>query len=119
MIAYTVVAEFDDAELLKQWLDWLKNGHLADVCASGATDAEAIALDSVSSGGRTVYRGEARYHFATREDFAAYERHHAPRLRAEGLRRFPTERGVRYRRAVAEVVAAVSALGVRRQSPAG
>lgn len=105
MIAYTVVAEFDDAQVLREWLEWLKNGHLADVCASGATDAEALDLGGVSQGGRMVHRGEARYHFATQEDFSAYERHHAPRLRAEGLRRFPEQRGVRYRRSVGQVVA--------------
>lgn len=119
MIAYTVVAEFDDQALRKQWLDWLRNGHLAEVCASGATDAEALSFEGVSSGGRTVYRAEARYHFATRDDFAAYERHHSPRLRAEGLRRFPAERGVRYRRTVADVVTTVSASASRRPAPAG
>jgi hypothetical protein len=44
-----------------------------------------------------------RYHFPSREAFAAYERDHAPRLRADGLRRFPPERGVSYRRSVGVV----------------
>lgn len=107
MIAYTVTAEFDDQTTLQQWVEWLKHGHLADVCAAGAVDAEAIVLDSHVQGGRPVYRAEARYHFTTRESFTAYERDHASRLRAEGLRRFPTERGVRYKRTLGEVTASV------------
>jgi hypothetical protein len=105
MIAYTVHAEFDDEATLRRWVEWLGAGHLAELCASGALDAEAIMLDPVVQDGRPVYRGEARYHFASREAFGLYEREHAPRLRAEGLRRFPIEKGVRYRRTVGEVAA--------------
>lgn len=36
--------------------------------------------------------------------FETYERDHAPRLRAEGLARFPVESGIRYSRSLGEIV---------------
>ena len=99
-LAYTVYTTFRDAALADEWLGWLRDGHLADVMAGGATDAEIIELDAppdAAPGGRAF---EVRYHFASRESFARYERDHAPRLRAEGLKRFPVEGGVSYRRTV-------------------
>jgi len=104
-LAYTVYTTFRDAALADEWLGWLRDGHLAEVMAGGATDAEIIELDAppdAPPGGRAF---EVRYHFASRESFARYERDHAPRLRAEGLKLFPVERGVSYRRAVGLVLA--------------
>jgi Domain of unknown function (DUF4286) len=100
-IAYTVTATFDDVALATEWLRWLTGGHIAEVVAGGATAAEVVALD----GDKPTF--EVRYRFPSREAFAAYERDHAPRLRAEGLRLFPPERGVAYRRTIGEVVAAM------------
>src|SRR5262245_2656312 len=97
VIAYTVAATFEDAALAEEWLRWLHEGHIANVLAGGATDAEVVALDG------SIKSFEVRYHFRSREDFARYERDHAPRLRAEGLQKFPPERGVTYRRSVGEV----------------
>ncbi|HEY8079723.1 MAG TPA: hypothetical protein VIF62_36585, partial [Labilithrix sp.] len=56
---------------------WLRERHIADVCASGAESGELVVLDA-----STVL---VRYRFASREAFTAYERDHAPRLRAEGI----------------------------------
>jgi Domain of unknown function (DUF4286) len=98
-VAYTVAATFADAALADEWLRWLADGHLAEVLAGGANDAEVIELDSPP---RSF---EVRYHFPSREAFAVYERDHAPRLRAEGLGRFPVERGITYRRSVGVVLA--------------
>jgi hypothetical protein len=99
MIAYTVRCTFEDAAVADEWIAWLRHDHLAEVIAAGAIDAELIRLD-----GEPVVC-EARYHFADRAALAAYERDHAPRLRAEGLRRFPPERGLRYERSRGEVAA--------------
>jgi hypothetical protein len=100
MIAYTVLCCFDNREVAYEWIAWLRDGHLAEVCAAGALDAEVIQLDN---GEDSIVRCEVRYHFASRESFAAYERDHAPRLRAEGLKRFPPERGVHYQRTLGDV----------------
>jgi hypothetical protein len=94
MLCYTVSSEFDDARVADEFTAWLVDQHLADVCAAGALDAELVRLDGDPP------RIEVRYHFASREAFAAYERDHAPRLRAEGLARFPPARGVRMQRSI-------------------
>ena len=98
-VAYTVVATFEVSAVAEEWLGWLRTGHIAEVLAGGATDAEVVELDSPP---RTF---EVRYHFPSRAAFARYEQEHAPRLRAEGLQRFPLERGVSYRRSVGMVAA--------------
>jgi hypothetical protein len=97
-VVYAVTAEFEDAAVAEEWLRWLGAGHVAEVLAAGATDAEVVELD-----GGPCRRFEVRYHFPLRETFASYEREHAQRLRAEGLRLFPPERGIAYARSVGEV----------------
>lgn len=96
---YTVIATFDQPAVAEEWIAWMTGGHLADVRAGGALAAEVVRLDG------EPLSCEARYVFASRADFERYEREHAPRLRAEGLQRFPPERGVRYRRTTGECVA--------------
>jgi hypothetical protein len=98
MIAYTVACSFDDPAVAGAWVAWLRDGHLAEVCAAGALDGRIVKLDGPAP------RYEVRYHFADRAAFEAYERGTAARLRAEGLARFPPERGVRYARTIGEVV---------------
>lgn len=98
MIAYTVTCTFDDPSVAVEWLDWLEIEHLADVCEAGALSADVVRLDG------DPVTCAVRYRFASREAFDAYERDHAPRLRAEGLERFPLERGLAYARSVGEVV---------------
>ncbi len=88
--AYTVNAEFDSPEVCTEWLEWLLNGHLADVVKAGALAAEAVQW--------TPLRAEARYTFADAAAFETYEQQHAPPLRAEGLKKFPPSRGVRMSR---------------------
>lgn len=102
MIAYTVIATFSEAAVAEEWIAWLRDEHLAEVIAAGAPgilDAEVIRRDG------SPITCEVRYHFASRESFAAYERDHAPRLRAAGLARFAPERGVTYQRTLGEMVA--------------
>jgi hypothetical protein len=103
-LAYTVYTTFTDARLADEWLRWLRGGHIAEVMAGGATDGEIIELDPPADARPGTRAFEVRYHFPSREHFARYERDHAPRLRAEGLKLFPVERGVSYRRAVGTVV---------------
>lgn len=97
-IVYSVLATFQDSATVADWLRWLREGHITDVLAGGASDAEVIELDELA---RSF---EVRYHFPSREAFARYEREHAPRLRAEGLKRFPAEKGISYRRTVGVVL---------------
>jgi dipeptidase E len=97
-ISYTVAATFPNASLAEEWLRWLKSGHIAEVLAGGATAAAIIEMDG------QPHAFEVHYLFPSREAFTRYERDHAPRLRAEGLQRFPVEKGITYRRSVGKVL---------------
>jgi dipeptidase E len=97
-VSYVVAATFTDAALAEAWLAWLHGGHLAQVIAAGAVDAEVIELEAAE--GRSF---EVRFHFPSRAALAYYQSEHAPRLREEGLRLFPVEKGVSYRRTVGVV----------------
>lgn len=94
MLAYTVAVTFTNPSQAEAWLKWLCEGHIADVLAGGAIAAEIVQMDS------PPLSYEVRYHFPSRDAFAAYERDHAPRLRTEGLKLFPVENGITYRRTV-------------------
>ena len=94
---YTVAATFTDALLAEHWLRWMYDGHIAEVIAGGASSAEIVQLDGAP------LSFEVRYRFPSRAAFNRYEQEHAPRLRAEGLKLFPPEKGVTYRRTLGEV----------------
>jgi len=95
---YVVHASFENSEVAGEWLDWLRDGHCQAVLDAGATAVELVALDSAE---RTY---EVRYDFPDEAVFRRYEREHAPRLRDEGLARFPLSRGVAYARATGSVI---------------
>jgi hypothetical protein len=94
-LAYTVEAHFADPAVAAEWIAWLRDGHLADVMLGGALDATVVRIDTPGEAGVLC---RVHYRFASRESFARYEREFAPALRAEGLERFPTSRGITYRR---------------------
>ena len=98
MLSYTVAVTFANQTQVDAWLHWLREGHIADVMAGGAAAAEIVQMDTPA----LTY--EVRYRFPSRDAFAAYERDFAPRLRAEGLRLFPTDQGISYRRSVGMIV---------------
>ncbi|HEY8431318.1 MAG TPA: hypothetical protein VIL20_23220 [Sandaracinaceae bacterium] len=98
MLAYCVRIEVPSETVADELLRWLEDDHAAQVVRAGALDAEVVRLD----GSPIVV--EARYHFASREAFAAYEAGPAAALRADGLARFGPERGVRMSRSVGEVL---------------
>jgi hypothetical protein len=98
MLAYTVVCTFKNETLAQEWQAWLMGEHLADVIAAGALDAEVVKMDG------TPVRCEVRYHFESRDAFNRYEREHAARLRGEGLKKFPLDRGLSYVRSVGETI---------------
>ena len=81
--SYVVRCAFADRDAMEGFLLWLRDRHVADVCAAGADDAEIDVLDPI--GGDHPNAVEVRYRFASRDAFARYEREEAPRLRADGL----------------------------------
>ncbi|MEZ6094771.1 MAG: DUF4286 family protein [Pirellulaceae bacterium] len=88
MFVYTVQCEFasqDATEVSRQWITWLKNGHIEQVLAGGARAAEVVVWDG------NPIQVEVQYRFPDRKSFEMYERDFAPALRREGLERFPPD----------------------------
>lgn len=103
MIAYTVRCDFTDAAVAERWRRWLVDEHLADLLAAGAVRAEVVRLDTPSPGAAATL--ESRYWFADRATMDSYLTDHAPRLRADGLARFPLSLGLSYSRSIGEAYA--------------
>jgi hypothetical protein len=91
-LAYTVIAMFADERTRDEYVAWLEDGHVDAVIAAGAHSAAIVRLDRERAGDAIVI--EVRYVFSTREVLEKYLKEAAPSLRAEGLKRFPPERGV-------------------------
>lgn len=100
-LAYIVTAALPDETVRDEYVRWLRDGHLAAVVAGGAVRAELVQVDRDTEG--DPYRVQSSYLFPSREAFDTYVREHAPALRADGLLRFPPERGVAYTRTVGVV----------------
>ncbi|MFO0660113.1 MAG: DUF4286 family protein [Polyangiaceae bacterium] len=100
-LAYTVRIDTPDDATADEVVTWLKAGHIAAVIEAGALGAEVVLHRSHDS---TPAQVEVRYRFENQAAFDAYERDHAPRLRAESLNEFPPSRGLRYSRSVGEIL---------------
>ena len=101
-IAYTVRCAFDSEKVAQAWMEWLETEHLRDVCEAGALSGEGVWLDGEGlPEGQAIC--EARYIFHSRRAFDDYIEQHAPRLRQEGLSKFPLDLGLSYSRAVGEI----------------
>jgi hypothetical protein len=100
-IAYTVTAAFDDLSVAGEYVRWLQEGHLAEVLEGGAAEATLVRLEPTAA---APLRFEVRYRFPSMAVFQRYEAEFAPRLRAEGLAKFPASRGVRMSRSLGEVL---------------
>ncbi len=101
-IAYTVRATCPSTALAAAYIEWLRGGHTTLVLRGGAESAMVVRLDAERAGDEP--RVEVRYVFSTREVFDRYIREHAPVLRADGLKHFGPETGVRFERTVGEVM---------------
>ncbi len=95
---YVVCCRIDRSDKAREWLAWLRNGHIADVIKGGALSAEIFKLDDEGSGLETY---EIHYRFASRAAFDDYKVLHAARLQAEGLALFPPAEGFVYSRRTA------------------
>jgi hypothetical protein len=107
---YAVTAFCPSSEAAAAYLDWLVDGgHLRDVLEAGAESARAIRLDPFPNAPPTPIRVVSVYTFKDRSAFEAYEREHAPRLRAEGLEKFK-DVGLRFQREIGEIVCSPEAV---------
>lgn len=98
-VAYTVTAILPDISTLAEYVRWLADGHVAHVIAAGALSGQIIRLTDPAQ----PFSVEVRYLFPTQASLEAYLAQHASRLRAEGLARFPADRGIRFGRSVGTV----------------
>jgi len=99
-IAYAVRATLPDLDARDEYDRWLTvEGHVRAVLAGGAQRGDVVIFDRTDD---EPIRVEVRYTFASREAFAAYERDHAPALRAEGIEKFG-DRGITFERNVGEI----------------
>ena len=104
---YAVTARLPSSELAVEYLDWLgSGGHLQAVIDGGASSACAVRLDPAPHESAMPVRIMSLYTFPSREAFAAYERDHAPALRADGVARFG-DRGIEFERTTGEIVTAL------------
>jgi hypothetical protein len=99
-IAYTVIATLPDCRTAEEYLAWLADGHMDQVIQHGADSAMIVKITEPE----VPIQVESRYTFPNRQAFDRYVATGAPLLRAEGTKRFPAERGVRFERRLGEVV---------------
>lgn len=104
-VAYTVKATLPDEATTAEYVHWLAHAHVAHVIAAGAASAQVIRITDPPQPTSV----EVRYLFPNRRALESYLAQHAPRLRAEGLARFPAERGIRFSRSVGTLEVVCSA----------
>lgn len=101
-LAYSVIACFPDEATRDEYVEWLRKGHIEQVIKGGASSASIVILDRAAAADPIEI--EVRYLFASRAVFDDYVQRHAPALRSEGLRKFPLERGVTFRRTIGRLI---------------
>ena len=99
-ICYMVIATLPDAATAAEYVAWLEDGHVDRVIDGGAHSAMIVRLDREAESPPRVM---VQYIFPTRERFERYVSEFAPALRADGLKRFGPERGVRMERLIGDV----------------
>lgn len=109
-VAYTVRCEFTAADVADRWVEWLTTGnHINDVIAAGAVSGVLVRLDVEAGDDAPARIYEVRYTFPSRAAMDTYVSDHAPRLREEGLEKFPLSLGLKYSRTIGNVVASYAA----------
>lgn len=98
-ISYSVTATLPDRHAADRYLRWLTEGHVQEVLKGGAHDARVVELESDHA-----VQVETTYLFPDRSTYETYVREHAPRLRADGLRRFGEQPGVSFTRRQGSVI---------------
>lgn len=105
-VCYIVVCTLPDPGMADEYVAWLEDGHVDAVIDGGAHSAMIVRLDRMDGDGleTSARRVLTQYIFTTRELFDRYVRDTAPALRADGLKRFGPERGVKMERMLGSLV---------------
>jgi len=101
-LAYTVTATLPDEATTSAYVAWLLDGHIQGVVEGGAETAEVSRLTEPAK----PIRVESRYVFSDRRAYERYVAETAPRLRAEGIKKFGPQTGVTFERRIGEIAAA-------------
>jgi hypothetical protein len=104
-ILYTVTATLPDEATAREYAEWLLSGHVQAVVRHGAAWASVARVTDPA----LPIRVESRYVFPDQGTMDRYLREAAPALRAEGLQRFPPERGITFERRFAVMLGPSSA----------
>jgi hypothetical protein len=100
-VMYMVVASLPDDRTADEYVVWLRAGHVAQVVRAGAASGVVVRLEPDALGKARVM---TQYVFPSRAEFDRYCSDDAPKLRADGLRRFPPERGISFERSIGAIV---------------
>lgn len=105
-ILYAVTATLPSPAIAAEYLAWLEDGHVDQVIGCGAHSAMIVRLERTAEDGLPPDARQVmtQYVFATRQLYDRYVEHDAPKLRADGVKRFGPERGVRMERRLGEIV---------------
>lgn len=87
-IYYEVSAIIPEPRVADAWQAWIVHEHIADVIAAGAARGRLVRIDTAVNAPRQYC---VQYDFSSREALDHYLACHAPRLREEGLKRFPAD----------------------------
>lgn len=101
-VCYMVIATLPSAAVAEEYVAWLEDGHVDSVVDGGAHSAMIVRLEP--NGPSEAPKVMTQYVFSTREMFDRYVREFAPALRAEGLKRFGPDRGVKMERLLGTIV---------------
>lgn len=102
-ILYTVRAILPTLQLQSRFMAWLVPDHAMALKAGGAEAVRAVLPDRTGDTGPFIV--EAQYTFPSRQAFDDYVKIHAPALRADNVKNFPPELGIRMERQIAEIAA--------------
>lgn len=102
-IYYAVICSIKHDNKVSEWLEWLENGHIDDVKKGGAIDVRIIRHDPEDDLSEETTL-EVQYVFPDRQAFDRYVAEYAPKLRQEGLDKFPPEDGFSYSRQTGDIL---------------
>ncbi len=102
-ILYTVRAILPSEQWKSRFLAWLVPDHALAVKAGGAEAVRVVLPDRASDTAPAIV--ETHYIFPSRKAFDTYVQIHAPALRADNVKNFPPEAGIKMERQIAEIAA--------------
>lgn len=99
-VRYTVTANIGTKEVVEEYLEWLKAGHVQALIDAGALSAEINVVETEPTEGKKV---DATYVFSSREALQAYFDGPAAALREDGKVRWMDTGKINFSRRIATI----------------